>query len=105
MPPLPSPGAERPRAEPLPCKHRQPAHTAPAGLRRHEVTLTGRSDIAAVHGCLVRAAGMTALRTGKARAMRTPNQWRGLSVDDGGTGAGMSLLRAGRSRSLSPENP
>ena len=41
-----SPGAKRPAAEPLPGRHRQPAHTAPARLCRHEVKLTGRSDIA-----------------------------------------------------------
>ena len=41
-------GAERPAAEPLPGRHRQPAHTAPASLRRHEVKLTRRSDITAV---------------------------------------------------------
>jgi hypothetical protein len=41
-------GAKRPAAEPLPGRHRQPAHTAPAKLRRHEVKLTGRSDITAV---------------------------------------------------------
>jgi len=35
-----SPGAKRPAAEPLPGRHRQPAHTAPARLRRHEVKLT-----------------------------------------------------------------
>jgi len=45
-----SPGAKRPAAEPLPGRHRQPAHTAPARLRRHEIKLTGRSDIAAVAG-------------------------------------------------------
>src|SRR5215467_9909536 len=45
-----SPGAKRPAAEPLPGRHRQPAHTAPARLRRHEVKLAGRSDIAAVAG-------------------------------------------------------
>ena len=38
------PGAKRPAAEPLPGRHRQPAHTAPARLHRHEVKLTGRSD-------------------------------------------------------------
>jgi hypothetical protein len=42
------PGAKWPAAEPLPGRHRQPAHTAPARLRRHEVKLTGRSDSAAV---------------------------------------------------------
>src|SRR6516164_5029770 len=42
------PAAKRPAAELLPGRHRQPAHTAPAGLRRHEVKLTGRSDITAV---------------------------------------------------------
>jgi hypothetical protein len=45
-----SPGAKRPAAEPLPGRHRQPAHTAPARLRRHQAKLTGRSDIAAVAG-------------------------------------------------------
>lgn len=40
------PGAKRPAAEPLPGRHRQPAHTAPARLRRHEAKLTGPSDIA-----------------------------------------------------------
>src|SRR6266496_1334104 len=44
-----SPG-DWPAAEPLPGRDRQPAHTAPARLRRHEVKLTGRSDIAAVAG-------------------------------------------------------
>src|SRR5215468_8782299 len=43
-----SPGAKRPAAEPLPGRHRQPTHTAPARLGRHEVKVTGRSDIAAV---------------------------------------------------------
>ncbi len=43
-----SPGAKRPAAEPLPSRHRQPAHTAPARLRRHQAKLTRRSDIAAV---------------------------------------------------------
>ena len=41
-------GAERPAAEPLPGRHWQPAHTAPARLRRHQAKLTGRSDITAV---------------------------------------------------------
>ena len=50
MLPIASPGPERPAAEPLPGRHRQPAHTAPARLRRHDVNLTGRSDIAAVAG-------------------------------------------------------
>jgi integrase/recombinase XerD len=45
-----SPGAKRLAAEPLPGRHRQPARPAPARLRRHEVKLTGRSDIAAVAG-------------------------------------------------------
>jgi hypothetical protein len=45
-----APGAKRPAAEPLTRRHRQPAHTAPARLRRHEAKLTGRSDIAAVAG-------------------------------------------------------
>jgi hypothetical protein len=49
MPAITSPGA-RPAAEPLPRRHRQPAHTTPARLRRHEVKLTGRSDITAVAG-------------------------------------------------------
>jgi len=44
------PAAKRPAAKPLPGRHRQPAHTAPARLRRHQVKLTGRSDIAAVAG-------------------------------------------------------
>ena len=35
-----SQAAKRPAAEPLPRRHRQPAHTAPARLRRHEVKLT-----------------------------------------------------------------
>jgi hypothetical protein len=43
-----SAGAKRPAAQPLPGRHRQPAHTAPARLGRHEVKLTGRSDITAV---------------------------------------------------------
>src|SRR6516165_9956758 len=42
------PGTKRPAAEPLPGRHRQPAHTAPARLRRHEVKLTRWSDIKAV---------------------------------------------------------
>jgi hypothetical protein len=42
-----SPGAERPAAEPLPGRHRQPAHTAPASLRNHKAKLTRRSDITA----------------------------------------------------------
>jgi len=45
-----SAGAKRPAAEPLPGRHRQPAHSAPARLCRHQVKLTGRSDIAAVAG-------------------------------------------------------
>jgi hypothetical protein len=47
-----SPAARRPAAEPLPGRHRQPAHTAPARLRRtqHEAKLTGRPDITAVAG-------------------------------------------------------
>jgi hypothetical protein len=44
---LTSPGANRPPAEPLPGRHRQPAHTTPARLRRHQIKLTGRSDITA----------------------------------------------------------
>jgi hypothetical protein len=43
-----SAGGKRPAAQPLPGRHRQPAHTAPARLRRHQVKLTGRSDITAV---------------------------------------------------------
>jgi hypothetical protein len=39
-----SPGAKRPAAEPLPRGHRQPAHTTPARLPRHQATLTRRSD-------------------------------------------------------------
>ena len=42
------PGGKRPAAEPLPGRHRQPAHTAPARVRSHEVKLTGQSDITAV---------------------------------------------------------
>jgi hypothetical protein len=34
-----SPGTKRPAAEPLPGRHRQPAHSAPAALIRHEVKL------------------------------------------------------------------
>jgi len=45
-----SQAAKRPAAEPLPGRHRQPAHTAPARLRRHQAKLTGPSDIAAVAG-------------------------------------------------------
>ena len=45
-----SAGAKRPAAQPLPGRHRQPAHTAPARLRRHQVKLTGRPDITAVAG-------------------------------------------------------
>src|ERR1700728_3283449 len=45
-----SPAARRPAAEPLTGRHRQPAHTTPARLRRHEAKLTGRSDIPAVAG-------------------------------------------------------
>ena len=35
-----SPGAKRPAAQPLSGRHRQPAHTAPARLGRHEIKLT-----------------------------------------------------------------
>lgn len=50
IPAITSPGAKRPAAERLPGRHRQPAHTAPARLRSHEVRLSGRSDTAAVAG-------------------------------------------------------
>jgi hypothetical protein len=43
-----SAGAKRPAAQPLPGRHRQPAHTAPARLGRHEIKLTGRPDITGV---------------------------------------------------------
>ncbi len=42
-----SPGAKWPAAEPLPGRHRQPAHTTPARLPRHQAKLTGPSDITA----------------------------------------------------------
>jgi hypothetical protein len=45
-----SAGAKRPAAQPLPGRHRQPAHTAPARLPRHQLKLTRRPDIAAVAG-------------------------------------------------------
>ncbi len=45
-----SPGGKRPAAKTLPGRCRHPADTAPARLGRHEVKLTGRSDIAAVAG-------------------------------------------------------
>src|SRR5262245_38974416 len=45
--PRTSPGARRPAAELLAGRYRQPAHTAPARLGRHEVKLTARSDTAA----------------------------------------------------------
>jgi hypothetical protein len=48
MLPVTSPDAKRPAAEPLIGRHRQPAHTTPASLRRHEAKLTGPSDTAAV---------------------------------------------------------
>src|SRR5262245_50511673 len=51
-----SPGAKRPAAEPLPGRHRQPAHTAPASLRRHQVKLTGGSDIPAQSPAVSRGA-------------------------------------------------
>src|SRR5690242_4038309 len=63
-----SPGAKRPAAEPLPGRHRQPAHTAPARLRTHEVKLTGRSDIAA-------GAGWAARRTPR-RSPRSTTAYR-----------------------------
>lgn len=44
------PGRQMASGKPLPGRHRQPAHTAPARLRKHEAKLTGRSDIAAVAG-------------------------------------------------------
>jgi hypothetical protein len=47
---LTGPGASRPAAEPLPGRHRQPAHSAPARLRRHRAKLTGGSDIPAIAG-------------------------------------------------------
>jgi hypothetical protein len=47
--PITSPAAKRPAAEPLPGRHRQPAHTAPARLRKHEHKLTGPSDIEIRH--------------------------------------------------------
>ena len=50
IPAITSLGQNGPAAERLPGRHRQPAHTAPARLRRHEVKLTGWSDTAAVAG-------------------------------------------------------
>src|SRR5258707_14178447 len=46
--PITSPGAEWPAAEPRPGRPRHPAHPAPARLRRHDVKLAGRSDIASL---------------------------------------------------------
>jgi hypothetical protein len=48
--PIASPAARRPAAEPLPGRHRQAAHTAPARLRNHADKLTGPCDIAAGAG-------------------------------------------------------
>ena len=66
--PRTGPGAERPAAEPLPGRHRQPAHTAPARLRQHEVKLTGHSDITAAAD----QSGRTPRRPARQRDLRMP---------------------------------